>query len=112
MDKTALVSELNIAFQKIESNGVQLDCVYLIPATTLFRNESYVVVVGTPSFKAYGMRDKIAAVSRKLDNYITLEVRRHIQMIWVFDDAEQARRRIDLEDVDEFITPVIEPAHA
>ena len=31
-------------------------------------------------------------------------------MIWVFDDAEQAQRRIDIEDVDNFITPIIEPA--
>lgn len=112
MDKTLLVSELKKAFQKIEAEGIHLECVYLIPATTLFRNESFIAVVGTPSLNQYGMFDKIAAVSKKIDQYITPEARRHIQMVWVFDDAEQARRRIDLEDVDEFITPIIEPAHA
>ncbi len=111
MDKKALVAEVKSVFKKMEEGGIHLECVYMIPVTTLFRNESYTVVVGTPTFRHLGTRDKIAAVSQEIDEHITPEARRHVQMVWVFDDAEQARRRIDMEDVDEFITPIIEPAH-
>lgn len=112
MDKTVLVKELKTAFQKIEQTGILIESAHLIPVTTLFRDNLFTAVVGTPSFREYGTRDKIAAVRQRLDEYISSEARRHLQMIWVFDDAEQARRRIDLEDVDDFITPIIEPAHA
>lgn len=112
MDKKALVAEVKSAFLHLEKTGIQVDCVYMIPATTLFKNESTIVVVGTPTFKHLRTRDKIAMVSQKLYEHISLEARRHIQMVWVFDDAEQTRRRIDIEDVDDFITPVIESAHA
>lgn len=112
MDKKALVAEVKSVFKKLEEGGIHLECVYMIPVTTLFRNESYTVVVGTPMFKHLGTRDKIAAIRRELGKYMSAEVRRHIQMVWVFDDAEQAQHRIDLEDVDEFIIPIIEPAHA
>ena len=112
MDKKALVAEVKSAFKTMEEGGIHLECVYMIPATTLFRNESYTIVVGTPMFRHLGTRDKIGAIRYELDKYISIEVRRHIQMVWVFDDAEQAQRRIEIEDVDEFITPIIEPAHA
>jgi hypothetical protein len=112
MDKEALVAEVKSAFKKLEEDGIHLECVYMIPVTTLFRNESYIAVVGTPVFSHLGTRDKIAAIRNELDKHMSAEVRRHIQMVWVFDDAEQARRRIDIEDVDEFITPIVEPAHA
>ena len=112
MDKTALVSELKTAFQKIEEGGIHLECVYMIPVTTLFRDELFIAVVGTPTLREHGIRDKIAIIRQRLDELMTPESRRHIQMIWVFDNAEQARRRIDIEDVDEFITPILEPAHA
>ena len=112
MDKSALVAELKGAFDHIDKEGTHVEGVWLIPAHTIFRNDAYVVVVATPDLAMVGTRTKIEAISQKLDHLLSGNAVRQVQQVWVFDDPEQARKRIESEDVAEFVIPIVEPAHA
>ena len=114
MDKNTLVKRLRKVFEEIDREGTSIESVHLIPPQLLFKAQSFIVVVGSPSFKNLSIVDQVRRMRELVTPKLDPETRKHINMIWVFDSLAEAMNRIEQEIGDEtyLITPVLEPAHA
>lgn len=114
MDKDTLVKRIRQVFKEIDQEGTVIESVHLIPPQLLFKDKSFVVVVGSPSLKSLSMMEQIKRMRELVMPKLDPETRGHINMIWPFASLTEAMERIEQEVGDEtyLITPVIEPAHA
>ena len=114
MDKDTLVKRIRQVFNEIDQEGTIIESVHLIPPQLIFKAKSFVVVVGSPSFKSLSVMERIKRMRELVTSKVDLETRKHINMIWPFASSTEAMNRIEQEIGDEtyLITPVIEPAHA
>ncbi|MBD2756400.1 hypothetical protein [Spirosoma validum] len=114
MDKASLVKQLRNVFEEIDREGTPIESVYLIPPQLIFKAQSFIVVVSSPTFKNLSIGEQVKKVRELVTPKVDPEIRRHINMIWAFGSPIEAMNRIEQEIGDEtyLITPIIEPAHA
>lgn len=112
MDKSALVNQTGRFLDHLRSENVQVDFAALIPEHTLFRNDSYALVVSSSS-----LADTLGRTRTIVDSWFaftTLDERKSaaIMTFRVFVTVDEAIQHINEQDVAEFVIPIVEPAHA
>ncbi|QJD78553.1 hypothetical protein [Spirosoma rhododendri] len=111
MDKSALVNQTSRFLDYLRSENIQVDFAALIPEHTLFRHDSYALVISSSSLANTPGRTRTIVDSWFA--FTTLDERKSaaIMTFRVFVTVDEAMHHISEQDVTEFVIPIIEPVH-